>query len=213
MTAILCDMDGVIISSETYWKRHEREEILPTVVPSEEIPPEEITGMYYREIYDYLEDNYDVAVSREAFIELFEAAGRQIYGEEAELVDGMAELLRDVRERGTGVSLVTSSPHHWIDVVLDRFDLEDDFDAVVSAADVERGKPAPDIYRHAARLAGEEPSDCIAIEDSTNGASAAKAAGAFTIGFTGVHDEMDHSIPDVVAEDAAALRETLFERL
>ena len=213
MTAVLCDMDGVIVSSETHWKRHESEDIYPEVVPDEEVPPEETTGMYYREIYDYLEENYGAAISREEFLELFEAAGRQIYGEEAELVDGVPELLREVRADGNGVSLVTSSPHHWIDVVLDRFDLAGDFDAIVSAADVEAGKPAPDVYRRAARLAGEDPADCIAIEDSTNGASAAKAAGAFTIGFTGVHDGVDRSIPDVVGEDVEELRSLLLERL
>ncbi|WEL18986.1 MULTISPECIES: HAD family phosphatase [unclassified Halorhabdus] len=213
MTAVLCDMDGVIVSSEAHWKRHESEDIYPATVPDQEVPPEETTGMYYREIYDYLDDNYGAAISREEFLELFEEAGRQIYGEEAEIVAGVPELLRDVRADGHGVSLVTSSPHHWIDVVLDRFDLEDDFDAIVSAADVEAGKPAPDVYERAAELAGEDPTDCIAIEDSTNGASAAKAAGAFTIGFTGVHNDIDRSIPDVVAEDVAELRERLLERL
>ncbi|WP_136689624.1 HAD family hydrolase [Halorhabdus amylolytica] len=213
MTAILCDMDGVIISSEAHWKRHEGEDIYPKVVPDETVPPEETTGMYYREIYDYLDDNYGAAISREEFLELFEEAGRQIYGEEADIVAGVPELLRDVRADGHGVSLVTSSPHHWIDVVLDRFDLEDDFDAIVSAADVEAGKPAPDVYQRAARLAGEDPADCIAIEDSTNGASAATAAGAFTIGFTGVHNDIDRSVPDVVAEDVEELRDLLLERL
>ncbi|MFB6128891.1 MAG: HAD family hydrolase [Halorhabdus sp.] len=213
MTAVLCDMDGVILSSEAHWKRHEREDIYPKVVPDHEVRPEETTGMYYREIYDYLDEHYGAAISREEFLELFEEAGRQIYGEEAELVDGVPGLLRDVRTDGNSVSLVTSSPHHWIDVVLDRFDLEGDFDAVVSAADVEAGKPAPDVYQRAAGLAGEDPADCVAIEDSTNGASAAKAAGAFTIGFTGVHNDIDRSIPDVVAEDVEELRALLLERL
>lgn len=213
MTAVLSDMDGVILSSETHWKRHELEDIYPVVVPDKEVPPEETTGMYYREIYDYLDENYGAAVSREEFLELFEQAGRQIYGEEAEIVAGVPELLRDVRTDGNSVSLVTSSPHHWIDVVLDRFDLADDFDAIVSAADVERGKPAADVYERAAELAGENPTDCVAIEDSTNGAAAAKAAGAFTIGFTGVHDGIDRSVPDVVAEDVAELRELLLERV
>lgn len=213
MNAVLFDMDGVIVSSETDWKRHEAEEIYPAVVPEADVPPDETTGMYYCEIYDYLDDKYETAVSREECIELYEAAGGQIYGEEANVVEGVPELIREIRDRGNGVSLVTSSPHHWIDVVLDRFGLDGDFDAIVSAADVERGKPAPDVYERAAQKAGEDPSDCIAIEDSSNGAAAAKAAGAFTIGFTGVHDGIDRSIPDVVAGDVEELRELLLERL
>ena len=213
MTAVLFDMDGVLISSETHWTRHEAEDIHPAVVPHADVSPDETTGMYYREIYDYLDEKYGAEASREEFIELFEAAGREIYGEEAELVEGVPELIEEVHDREIGISLVTSSPHHWIDIVLDRFDLEDSFDAVVSAADVERGKPAPDVYKRAGRLAGEDPSNCIAVEDSTNGASAAKAAGAFTIGFTGVHNQIDRSVPDVVAGDVPELRELLLERL
>ncbi|MFW5896441.1 MAG: HAD family hydrolase [archaeon] len=213
MTAVLFDMDGVVIDSETYWKRHQAEDLLPKLVPDEEVVPEEITGMFYKEIADYLEETYGMAVSREDAIELFEQTGRQIYSEEAEVVDGVPELITELRERGVSVSLVTSSPYHWIDLVLERLELTDAFDAVVSGADVEDGKPAPDIFERAARQAGEDPSDCIAIEDSTNGAAAAKAAGAFTIGFTGVHDEMDHSIPDVVARNPEELRERILERL
>lgn len=56
--------------------------------------------------------------------------------------------------------------------------------------DVARGKPAPDLYLHAARIAGEPPERCIAIEDSTPGATAAVAAGMTVIGFTGAaHDQ------------------------
>ena len=59
------------------------------------------------------------------------------------------------------------------------------FDHVFSAADVPNGKPAPDLFLHAAGRMGVEPRDCIVVEDSPAGVSAAKAAGMNAIGFVG----------------------------
>jgi len=54
-----------------------------------------------------------------------------------------------------------------------------------SASDVPRGKPAPDLFRRAARELKVDPADCIVVEDSVAGVSAAKAAGMRPIGFVG----------------------------
>jgi HAD superfamily hydrolase (TIGR01509 family) len=56
------------------------------------------------------------------------------------------------------------------------------FRAVVSASDVARGKPAPDLYLHACELLGADPARSAALEDSVPGVSSARAAGLFTIG-------------------------------
>lgn len=204
-------MDGVVIDSERHWVPHERTAILPEVVPDADVAVEEITGRPYREIFTYLDEHYEVAVSRERFLELFETAAEQIYGEDAALMEGFQDLCADIRAAGADVALVTSSPHDWLDIVIERFDLS--FDAVVSADDIERGKPAPDIYERAAREVGEQPADCTAVEDSTHGAASAKAAGVYCIGYTGVHDSLDHDAVDAVAGDPAELRAALFERL
>jgi HAD superfamily hydrolase (TIGR01509 family) len=55
---------------------------------------------------------------------------------------------------------------------------------VFSASNVARGKPHPDIFLHAAEQLGVRPADCIVIEDSVGGVTAARAAGATAIGFT-----------------------------
>ncbi|MFW6436332.1 MAG: HAD family hydrolase [Halococcoides sp.] len=209
MAAVLFDMDGVVIDSEAAWQRHKRDTILPEVVPDGSATPAEITGMYYREIYDYLDANYETAVGRERCDALFEQAGREIYGGDAGLMDGFPALVAALHDRGASVALVTSSPHDWIDLVLESFDLTEAFDAVASAADVAHGKPEPDVYERAIDALGESPADCVAVEDSTNGARAAVAAGAYTIGYTGVHDGVDRSVPDEVVVDPAALRERL----
>ena len=59
------------------------------------------------------------------------------------------------------------------------------FDFVFTASDVQNGKPAPDLFLHAASRMGVQASDCIVIEDSPAGVTAATAAGMTAIGFVG----------------------------
>jgi HAD superfamily hydrolase (TIGR01509 family) len=62
--------------------------------------------------------------------------------------------------------------------------------AIFSASQVKRGKPAPDVFLHAAAQMGHDPSDCLVIEDSVPGVQAAKRANMKVIGFTGAsHDK------------------------
>lgn len=58
-------------------------------------------------------------------------------------------------------------------------------DGVYSGDMVDRGKPAPDLFLHAAGMMGQDDGNCIVVEDSVNGVTAGKAAGFYTIGFTG----------------------------
>ena len=67
-------------------------------------------------------------------------------------------------------------------------------DHVFSAADVARGKPAPDLYLHAARVMGEAPPSCIVVEDTVRGVAAGHAAGMTVIGFAGAA----HATPGLV---------------
>jgi len=205
--AICFDMDGVLVQSEDHWVRLQREHILPTVAPEDEIPLSAITGRDYTEVYPDLDGEYDLAVTREEYERLFEAAGREIYREHATMLSGIDSLLADLGAAGTALALTTSAPWDWIDVIDDRFGLLHHFDAAVSAGDIDApGKPEPHIYEHGASRLGVDPADCWAVEDSVAGAQAAVAAGMTTIGFQG--DGEDTSLPMVqhLASDAAELR-------
>lgn len=208
--AVLFDMDGVIVDSEDYWVEAEREELLPAVVPESDVAVSEITGMNYREIYDYLDAEYETAVTREEFIERFERVARGIYADRVSLLPGFRDLLDALSERGVPVAIVSSSPHDWIDVVRERFDLEG-FDAVVSAEEIDGpGKPDPHIYEHAAARLDVPPEDAVAVEDSGHGVSAAAAAGVHTIAYRiAAHENPDLSPADAIVDTPEELAETV----
>ena len=213
MRAVLFDMDGVLVDSEDYWVAYERDELLPEVVPHADVQVAEITGMNYREIYDSLEAEYGTALSREAYLERFEAFAHDLYTEHVSLLAGFHDLRDELAERGVAVALVSSSPHDWIELVLERFDLAGDFDAVVSADDVDGdSKPEPDVFEHAAAELEVPPEACIAVEDSEHGVESAARAGTTTVAYRiDAHDDLDLSAADVVVDSPAELRETVLE--
>ncbi|MFF5212678.1 HAD family hydrolase [Streptosporangium sp. NPDC000396] len=100
---------------------------------------------------------------------------------------GAAEVLAELRRRGIRYCLASSSDHAWIELALDRAGLSGLLprDVVFSAEDVGgTGKPAPDVFLHAAATLGVTPRDCLVVEDSPNGILAARAAGMDVLGYT-----------------------------
>ncbi|UTF54335.1 HAD family hydrolase [Natronosalvus rutilus] len=215
MRAVLFDMDGVLVDSEDYWVTLEREELLPQVVPDQDVAVAEITGMNYREIYDYLDAEYETAVSREEFLDLFETAAETLYRDRVALLEGTHDLLDELEERGVPRAIVSSSPHDWIDIVLKRFDLADRFDAVVSAEEIDGpGKPEPDVFEYAAAELGVEPGECVVLEDSEHGIRAAARAGTTCIAYEiEAHDDVDYSPADAVVDSPLELRDAVLERV
>ena len=98
-------------------------------------------------------------------------------------MSGLGELLASLQSNGTRLALASSSAHQIINVILEKTDTGDYFDAVVSGMDVQNGKPAPDIFLLAAEKLGMDPAECVVIEDSANGVRGAIAAGMHCIGF------------------------------
>jgi len=97
---------------------------------------------------------------------------------------GALELLAALREARVPLAVASNSERPFVERTLRSVGLLDGgpFSAVVSASDVERGKPAPDLYLHACELLGADPTTCAALEDSVPGVASARAAGLFTIG-------------------------------
>jgi beta-phosphoglucomutase-like phosphatase (HAD superfamily) len=87
------------------------------------------------------------------------------------------ELLDLALESGWRTGIGTGSGLPFVAPRLERLGVLDRFDAIVTRADVERGKPFPDIYLELARRLDVDPADCVVLEDSAPGCEAALAAG------------------------------------
>lgn len=94
-----------------------------------------------------------------------------------EVKPGAGEALKWLKENGYTVALATATPTERAAEQLKEVNLYPFFTRIISAVQVERGKPAPDVYLHAAKELGADPAECLAVEDSPNGVLSALAAG------------------------------------
>ncbi|MDY6770506.1 MAG: HAD family phosphatase [Candidatus Nanohaloarchaea archaeon] len=213
--AVIFDMDGVIVDSERYWKQHEDrvyDDLLPDGLDASKVL-QQVKGMNFREIYDFLRREYGTNISRDEFIKRYHDIAETIYQDQVSMMDGFPDLVQQLRDSGARVGLASSSPPSWIEMVLERFGLEDAFDTTLSAEQIDTdGKPQPGIYLEAAERLGVDPEDCTAVEDSPNGIMAAKQAGMRCIAYLAHSNEDDDlSKADLVATDPNELTSYLLE--
>lgn len=93
------------------------------------------------------------------------------------LMPGAAALLSGLQGNGYRLGLVSASDRAWVDRWLGHFGLHSYFQNITTGDDVQRNKPAPDIYRLAAARLQVAPAQCLVFEDSIAGIQAAKSAG------------------------------------
>ncbi len=94
---------------------------------------------------------------------------------------GVAAWMTGAREAGMGLAVASASSRGWVETHLRGIALFDSFDHLACGNEVDRVKPAPDVYELALGKLGLAPHEAIAIEDSMNGVAAAKAAGIFCV--------------------------------
>ncbi len=96
-----------------------------------------------------------------------------------------------------------------VDFVLQELGISNRFVSVVSADDVEKAKPAPDIFLKAAEIAGVSPIASLVIEDSTMGIEAAGTAGMRVVGLTTTHQAHELDNTDLLSKDFKELRKLI----
>jgi len=123
------------------------------------------------------------------------------------LLPGVRELLDIAQRRGLLVGMATGNTKSILERRLGRHGVFDRFDVVVTRAEVERGKPHPDIYLEVASRLRVSPRDCLVLEDSVPGCEAALAAGMKVIACPSVVTEHCDFPPD--ARRVASLVEVI----
>ena len=123
---------------------------------------------------------------------------------------GVRTWLRRLHERGWLQAIASAAPRSNIEVVLEALSATRCFQGIVSAEDVHRGKPDPQVYLTAASRVGVSPERCVVVEDAPAGLEAAHRAGMWSIG---VSRNGKHLAADVVVQSLNFLRPDIFEVL
>jgi len=178
--AVVFDLDGVLVDSEHLWDEIREQLARERGGRWHERAQADMMGMSSPEWSTYMHDTIGLAASPE---EINAEVVRRLlarYRKSLPLLSGAVEAVQRLSERWP-LGLASSSNREVIDAVLSTAGIADRFSATVSSEEVERGKPAPDVYLEAARRLGADPARSIAIEDSGPGIAAARAAGMTTI--------------------------------
>lgn len=123
---------------------------------------------------------------------------------------GVVGWVHRLNERGWLQAIASSAPRANVVAVLDAMENAGDFQVIVSAEDVRRGKPDPEVYLLAASLLGVPPNRCIIVEDAVAGLEAARRAGMRSIG---VSRSNPHLAADIFVESLDQLEPDAFETL
>lgn len=116
--------------------------------------------------------------------ELKEVCYRDLARGQITLMDGVIELIDALSERFVALAIGTSGPRANSELTVSSTGLDGRFAALVALEDVKNGKPDPEVFLNAARLAGVDPTGSVVFEDATYGIRAAKAAGMYAVGIT-----------------------------
>jgi HAD superfamily hydrolase (TIGR01509 family) len=213
---VIFDMDGVIIDSEPVhhfaYLQHFAElnlDISPEMYAS-------FTGNSTKNIYEKLKAEFKleqkvedlVNTKRNFFNEAFDQK------EDLFLLEGVLDLIQDLHKNGMQLVLASSSAKVTIERIFKRFELHQYFTHIVSGEDFPKSKPHPAIFEFAAKVSQTPVENCIVIEDSTNGITAAKAANIFCIGYDSFHSKMqDYTKADLVIKDFKELNYQLIKNI
>lgn len=198
--ALLLDFDGTMVDTESVDWRSWEEVFAQHGV---EVPRERfllrIGTLNGPDELDELDALLDAPVDREVVQAARRERERELVAAEP-LRPGVGRLLEEAAELGLEVAIVSSSSRDWVQSHLERLAIEHHV-AFVHCADGDRNrcKPSPILYLEALAQLGVGTDEAIALEDSTNGIAAAKAAGIFTVAFPNpVTSGSDLSAADVV---------------
>lgn len=176
--AVVFDLDGLLFDTENLWMEEESRLLADYGVEYVADDRLATVGQTIDTSVAYYADRIGLPTSaipalRKDLTERVRAAMVQ----RLQPLPGAIELVRAIASAGVPLGIASNNDKDIVLLALEVAGLADAFDVVVSAEEVERTKPAPDVYLRACAALGVAPSEALALEDSSSGITAARAAG------------------------------------
>jgi len=206
VAAVIFDLDSILINSEPIWTRVRKDFVAREGGVWRPDAQRRMVGMSTAEWSRYMSTELQIPLPpSEIGFRVVDAMCMR-YGNRPPLVDGAADAVRALATRWP-LAMASSSPRLLIDRVLESSGLGALIPISVSSEEVERGKPAPDVYLRAAERLGVAPVACVAIEDSHNGVLSALAADMRVIAIPDPGFPLDPRLSDRVSASLTSIRE------
>src|SRR2546426_8438628 len=176
-TAVIFDMDGVLVDSEPLGMEAMRRVMARQGVTYTEADNNEFVGRTTREECQILKTRHRLEADERDLTRQYVDILVDLVRERPRPMPGVPDVLGELLTAGYRMALASSAEPVVIATNLDELDLRRFFEAIVSGTEVARGKPAPDVFLETATRLGLAAERCLVVEDSRNGLLAAKAAG------------------------------------
>ena len=206
MKAFIFDLDGVIVFTDKFhyqaWKKMADE----MGIYFDETINNRLRGVSRAESLEIILERYEgEPLSAEKKAELMEEKNntyRELLATmtPADVSDEVRETLKTLRERGSRLAIGSSSKNAKF--ILEKVELLNAFDAISDGNNITHSKPDPEVFLKAGEFLGEDPANCVVVEDAYAGIDAAKAAGMTAVG---LGDAFGYEKTDVKIEHFAQL--------
>jgi len=180
--AVIFDMDGVIVHTASQHFAAWRKLFAEMGRELSEKEFRDIFGQRNQEILRHMLGDKISGAQVEGLGQRKEVYYRDLIRGEVKAAPGFTPLLDSLRDDEFKIAVGTSAPRQNVELILSELGIRNQLNAVVTAEDVKRGKPDPEVFLLAARRCGVEPRRCVVFEDAVAGVQAARAAGMRCVG-------------------------------
>lgn len=177
ITALIFDMDGLLVDSEPLAAEAMDRFLAEFGLVRDPVVQRRVLGRRLPEAVAIVKEGYALSQPVEALTARYSELRIVALRGHVQAMPGAHALIAFARRAGLAVALATSGMRTHADVSLGETGLAGAFDAEVTGDEVERGKPAPDLFLLAAERIAHQPAGCVVFEDSPSGIAAAVAAG------------------------------------
>ncbi|MBI5650022.1 MAG: HAD family phosphatase [Chloroflexi bacterium] len=199
--AVILDLDGLIVDSEPLHQRAFSDFLARQNIQHQFTVAEygkSFVGIPVIENARWLIERFNLRMQVRDVIAAREAIYEALIADPANLVamPGVFDLLDQLAARNVPLAVASGSPRNQVIAILNGLGITPRLRAIVAGDDVPRTKPAPDVYLRAAKQIGIAPAECVAVEDSATGVTAAKSAGMRAIAVPNqytAHQDLSHA--------------------
>lgn len=175
--AVIFDLDGTLIDSMWMWKDIDVEYLQKYGVILPEDLQRKIEGMSFSETANYFKEKFSIPDSIDKIKDTWNTMARDKYANEVPMKVGVMDFLNFLKNKGFKTGIATSNSIELVELILETHQIKHYFDSIHTSCEVEKGKPAPDIYELVAKDLNVLPKECLVFEDVVQGIMAGKNAG------------------------------------
>lgn len=215
ISAVIFDMDGVLIDSEPFYMAQEVSSFERHGIKLDKKDLSRFVGTTQRSMWTHIKNEFGLSESLEILVaQHHQQLLLALHSEPPPRMPGAHSLLEQLNTDNMACAVASSSCGELVNLILRETTLRAYFDHVICGDDVKQSKPNPEIFLLAAEQLGAAPHSCVVIEDSHHGVAGAKAAGMFCIGLINPNSgQQDLSAADLCVNSLDDIRQWFAENI